>query len=118
MNNGEDRPYSVVADYMQVPATANFNFFNTYGSIAMMNDLPVMGHNVIGDPMAMSIVRGYQNQGSANALNTEFQFAGYKVRPPALCIQANSLCKELRPEDNTRCGQRCRVVARHDRIVV
>jgi hypothetical protein len=62
---------------MQVPAVANFNFFNTYGSIAMANDFSAVGHNVIGSTHLFSVVRGYQNQGSANALNTEFQFAGY-----------------------------------------
>ena len=77
VNNAEDMPYAITADYMEVPAVANFNFFNTYGSIAMANDLPAMGHNVIGSTHLMSIVRGYQNQGSANALNTEYQFAGY-----------------------------------------
>jgi len=77
VNNGEDLPYAVVGGYMQVPAAGNFDFFNRYGSIAMLNDFPATGHNVIGSPTLMSIVRGYQNQGTANALNTAFQFAGY-----------------------------------------
>jgi hypothetical protein len=77
VNNAEDNPYAVVADYMQVAAAENFNFFNEYGSIAMANTLPPLGHNVIGSPRLMSIVRGYQNQGGGNALNTAFQFAGY-----------------------------------------
>jgi hypothetical protein len=77
VNNAEDNPYSVVADMMQVAAAENFNFFNEYGSIAMANTLPPLGHNVIGSPRLMSIVRGYQNQGGGNALNTAFQFAGY-----------------------------------------
>jgi hypothetical protein len=77
VNNAEDNPYAIVADYMQVPAAENFNFFNEYGSIAMANDFSPVGHNVIGSSRTMSIVRGYQNQGAGNALNTAFQFAGY-----------------------------------------
>ena len=77
VNNAEDNPYAIIADYMQVPAADNFNFFNEYGSIAMANDFSSTGHNVIGSPRLMSIVRGYQNQGAGNALNTAFQFAGY-----------------------------------------
>lgn len=77
VNNAEDNPYAVVGDMMQVAAAENFNFFNEYGSIAMANTLPSTGHNVIGSSRLMSIVRGYQNQGSGNALNTAFQFAGY-----------------------------------------
>jgi hypothetical protein len=77
VNNAEDNPYAVVGDYMQVAAAENFNFFNEYGSIAMANSLPATGHNVIGSTRLMSLVRGYQNQGVGNALNTAFQFAGY-----------------------------------------
>jgi hypothetical protein len=77
VNNAEDNPYAVVGDLMQVAAAENFNFFNEYGSIAMANSLQPIGHNVIGSPRLMSIVRGYQNQGQGNALNTAYQFAGY-----------------------------------------
>lgn len=70
--------YELTADRLQVDATHAPDFFNDLKPIMMADDVDYMrGVQVIGSAALMSPVNKYINQGSGNATNLEYQFAGY-----------------------------------------
>lgn len=70
--------YELTANRMQVDANHQEDFFNDLKPIMMADDVDyTRGVQVIGDAALMSNVNKYINQGSGNATNLQYQFAGY-----------------------------------------
>lgn len=73
INNAEDNPYSVTANYMQVPLADHDMFFNELDSIMFANDIqgPL---NIVGSYRLAALVRQYNAQGAGNSQNSAFQY--------------------------------------------
>lgn len=75
INNAEDNPWAVTADYMQVPLADHDVVFNELDAVMASNDIQDT-LNIIGSPRVKSLVNYYINQGVANSANTHFQYEG------------------------------------------
>ena len=76
VNDAEDNPWAVTADYMQVPLADHDVVFNELESVMFTNDIQGP-FNVVGSPRVKSLVNYYTNQGAGNSANTVFQFGDY-----------------------------------------
>ena len=72
----EDNPFTVTANYIQVPLAYHDEFFSMLDAILMADDLPYDNVNIVSSPRGKDIVNYYGNQGSGNSANTAFQFGG------------------------------------------
>ena len=80
INNAEDNPWAVTADYMQIPLADHDMLFNELDAIMLANDITEPDINVVGSPRLKALVQQYQNQGPANSQNSAFQYNNLSFR--------------------------------------
>lgn len=73
----EDNPFTVTANYLQVPLAYHDTFFSELKAIMLADDIKEENVNVIGSPRLKALVADYSNQGSANSTNLQYQYAGF-----------------------------------------
>ena len=78
VNNADGNPYTVASNIMVVPEEDNDLFFNELGSIMLQNDFDGF-YNVVATPRVRALIRELTAQGSANDMNTQFQFDNYSL---------------------------------------
>jgi len=70
--------YAEVGDALQVPQAEKNDFYNQLGSIMETMDFGGEIPQILTNPIGMSMVRRYANQGAGNATNESFQLLGYQ----------------------------------------
>lgn len=79
VNNAEDNPWAITANYMQVPLADHDFFFNELDAVMLANDVDFTDMNIVGSPRVQSLAGQYINQGEANSTNTKFQYSNYSL---------------------------------------